>query len=151
ASGEWSVALTDAEVRDGFVYRVRAGSVRTPEYRVRVRPAPAVTRLEAVYVYPKYLAQRDEKLLLHGERKIEVPAGTEVVLTVRASCPVKAGRLDLEDRHGKKSFLAERVADDPQALTVRFTPTDSGNYGLRFDSAEGDRYADTRSYSLRVV
>jgi hypothetical protein len=150
SGNEWSVALTSADVRTGFLYRVRAGGVETPQYRVRVRATPAVTRLRAHYRFPKYLGRAPEELTLLGERKIEVIRGTEVTLTAETNRDVKGGRLDLEGAGGKKAVAAER-GTDARTLTVRFTPEEGGFYRLRFVSTEDETYADPVPYPLVVL
>jgi hypothetical protein len=148
--GEWLVTLSDAEVRDGFSYRVRAAGVETPTHRVCVRAAPAITDLRATYHFRPYLALLDETHILRSDRKIEVLRGTEVLLDVRTNRDVKSGRIDLESGAGKHSIQGERGAD-PHSLLVRFTAGESGVYRLRFETVEGEQYQDAAGSTLTVL
>jgi len=54
AEGEWLKTLVPDDVQTGFWYKVTGGDAATPEYQVKVRAIPQVTRFEVKYHYPDY-------------------------------------------------------------------------------------------------
>ena len=49
------VAVGQIEVRNGFWYKIHGGDAETPEYRVSVRAAPAITDFLATYHFRPYV------------------------------------------------------------------------------------------------
>ena len=131
---EWTVTLPAAQVNNGFWYKVTGGDAETPEYRVRVRPTPLVETYRAAYKYRPYLHWPDDTRL---DGDLKDLRGTEVTLTVRANCPVKEGRLELEA--AKKTIPGERLPDDPCALRFPGLVLEQDDrYRIAFLSADGE-------------
>src|SRR5207248_8633090 len=92
ADGQWFKTLVADEVQGGFFYKVTGGGVETPEFEVKVRAQPHVTRFEATYHYRPYLCRDDLKARYGPSEALLRPdlkdlRGTEVTLVARPNRP----------------------------------------------------------------
>ena len=120
-------------LQNGCLYRVSAGDATTPEYRIDVRPRPAILKSEARYEYPAYTRLRPETA---DGPAIEGLRGTAVALTVTANRPFKAAALSFESQGSE--LAGELDPADPTRVAFRFPLGESTSYRVRFTSAEGD-------------
>ena len=76
-----------------FQYRVVAGSITSPVYRVTVAHPPRVTRIDVDYAYPPALGLPPRTETDSGD--VYAPAGTDVTLHVHTDRPIASGQLSL--------------------------------------------------------
>ncbi len=72
-----------------FQYRVVAGSITSPVYRVTVAHPPRVTRIDVDYAYPPALGLPPRTETDSGD--VYAPAGTDVTLHVHTDRPIASG------------------------------------------------------------
>lgn len=145
---DWEITLPAADVRNGFWYRITAGDGSTPEYRIAVRAAPALTEFRATYHFRPYVARIDE---LSHERDLKALRGTEVLLRVRTNRGVQSARFEWEGKDGPQSIPAQLEPGNPQSFQVRRVLDEDGHYRLAFTSTEGETYVDPASHTVTAV
>jgi hypothetical protein len=118
------------EVDASFTYRVVAGGLKSPDYRVDVARAPRVTRIDVDYTYPAglQLPPRTEE----DSGDIYAPAGTDVKLHVHTDRAATKGEMALGD--GNTIALA---AESPTRFTTAFRLLDDNSYRVALADAEG--------------
>ena len=131
-------------VRDSFVYRVRAATLTSRDYRVEALVAPRVRRIDVQYAYPVFtgLAPRIEE----DGGDIYAPAGTEVQLLVHTDKAIAEGTLVLSD--GRRMPL-EGVGDDP--LTATFSVKTDGSYTIAVTDVDGLSNPGDTEYFIRTT
>ncbi|HZT81329.1 MAG TPA: DUF4175 family protein, partial [Gemmataceae bacterium] len=145
---QWGTALPAAQVRTGFWYKVAGGDAETPEYHVTARATPLVEKVETVFHFPQYLRRRDET---GTDFNLKAPRGTDVQLTAHANRKVKAGRLDVEGKQGRKSYAGEVAPGDANALRFRFPIDQDGQYRVWFTTLEGEANTDPPAWSVTAI
>ena len=147
-SREWTTSLSAAEVKNGFWYRVAGGDATTPEYRVSVRAAPAITDFLATYHFRPYVVRADE---LRRERDLKELRGTEVLLRVRTNRTLSKGWLEFEGKNGKSVVLGTLDPTEPRCFLVRQVLNEDGKYRLFFLSTEDESYADADASPVTAI
>jgi hypothetical protein len=147
-SREWTTMLPPGEVRNGFWYKISGGDAITPEHRVSVRAAAALTDFRATYHFRSYVARVDE---IRRERELKELRGTEILLRVRTNRTLREGRLDFEGKNGKKSVPAVVDPNEPHTLHGRFLLDEDGKYRLSFTSTENEVYHDPTAYAVTAL
>ncbi|MDB5306031.1 MAG: hypothetical protein JWO38_233 [Gemmataceae bacterium] len=148
SSHEWQARVPDYLVRNGFWYKVAGGDAETSEYRVSVRSLPIFTEYEVSYDYPAYTRRKPEPPT--ASPHIEAYRGTKVTMTARTNRVVKDGRMTFEPP-GRDPVFGKLPADRPDSLQFQFYLTASGTYKLHFTSTEGERNADSNSFTMKVI
>ncbi len=129
-----------------FRYRVQAGSVASPVYRLAVEEPPEVGRIVATYHYPAYLALQDRTV---EGGTIEAYRGTEVHLALTANKPVARGRLLFDD--GSAQPLEVDGQGTGTALAGTFVVTGEGGYRAVLTDRAGFETPEPIRYEIRVV
>jgi hypothetical protein len=155
ADSEWATTMPADQVQNGFWYRLTAGDAGTPEYQVRVRSLPQVTRFEVNYHYRPYRNRPDKLVRYPNEHAVwpHVTAhrGTDVTLTALANRPVREGHLEMELGGVRKDLPGEVPASAPDTMRFRFTLDQDGTYRVLFTSQDGERNTDRSPYRIEVV
>jgi collagen type III alpha len=152
---QWSVRLSPDQVRTGLFWKITASDASTPEYQLRVRAQPFVTRLDATYVYLPYRRLAPETVSMPNEAlpqpRLIGHRGTEVILKARTNVAPKSGSLELDIAGVKKSIPAEILASDPQALQFRVLLDKSGTFRILFQSKDGELNIDRSPHPIDVL
>ena len=136
-SRDWELRVPDYLVQNGFWYKVAAGDTETPEYKVTVRSLPMFTDFHATYEYPKYLRRKSDRAndpVLRGYR------GTTVTLVAKTNRAARDGLMVIEA--GNMRVAGTPVAGQPDSLQFVFKLTESSQYRLTFNAADGEHTAD---------
>jgi collagen type III alpha len=150
-SGEWSVRVPAAQVRNGFEYQVTGGDTATPMYRVRVRARSLFTEFEVRYHYRPYLRFADDT---RADPNLQAVRGTEVTLLAKANRPVREGTLLFRPAvpDSKEQLIAgHAMPDRPDTLQYSLTLQQDGQYRLRFIAADGEPSDESLPYDVRVL
>jgi hypothetical protein len=149
--GEFTATVSANDVRDGFWYKVTAGEVETPEYRVNVRSTPLLTKVQATYHFRPYVARADEEHFARRPFRLEALRGTEVTLLADTNRPVKQAYLVLEGKEGPERLRAEVVGDDGKAFRVKHVVDKTTRYRLEYTTPDNESYADPTYHELIAV
>lgn len=144
----WSTVIPASRTHQGFLYKVVGGDDETPEHRITVRSGPLVESYEVTYRYRPYLGWADRTV---RDANLKELRGTEALLLVRTNREVKEGRLELEDRTGKRELPADLIPDDPRALRFRLVLDQDGQYRVGFTSVEGEKNAARTTFTITVL
>ena len=127
-----------------FTYRVVAGGLTSPAYRVTVVHPPRVTRIDVDYSYPAGLglAPRTEQ----DSGDIYAPAGTDVRIHVVTDRPAATGSLTLGD--GKSLALS---VDSPTQLSGSLKVVDDNSYRVALADREGTASPGETEYFIRPL
>ena len=123
SGGRFRLAMPPA-VAD-FQYRVVAGSITSPVYRVTVARPPRVTRIDVDYTYPAALGLPPRTETDSGD--VYAPAGTDVTLHVHTDRPIASGQLSLANGRsialsGGSAGAADRRAEGRRGRCVPSRP-----------------------------
>ena len=131
-------------VTSEFRYRVVAGTLVSPTYRVRVASAPRVVSIDVDYAYPAVLglAPRTEK----DGGDVYAPSGTDVRLHIRTAQPVASGRLALP-----AGGAVPLTAVSPTELTAAMKVSADGSYRVALIDQEGLGNDAGTEYFIRIV
>ena len=131
-------------VTDSFVYRVRAATLTSRDYRVEALVAPRVRQVDVQYAYPAFtgLAPRVEE----DGGDIYGPAGTEVRLLVHTDKAIAEGALVLSD--GRRVPL-DVVGAGP--LTATFAVEIDGSYRVAVTDVDGLSNQGDTEYFIRTT
>ena len=140
--GEFTATISAIDVRDGFWYKVAAGDVETPEYRISVRSTPLLTKVTTTYHFRPYVGRENTDRYSKRPIKLEALRGTEITIQAHANRPVKEAFLVVEGKEGKVRQEAEKSEDDPQAFTVKFVVDGQTSYRLEYTTPDNEGYAD---------
>jgi hypothetical protein len=145
----WRLRLPAYRVQAGFYYHLVGGDARLPaegDYRISVRSTPLLTGFDVLYQYRPYLRwpdQRDTNPNIQGYR------GTKVTLTAKTNRTVASGRLVFDDEN-EQPIIAERLADQPDALRFQFVLTKDTRYRIFFTSTDGETNGQPLPYPIKV-
>ena len=133
-----------AGVAADFRYRVVAGAITSPVYRVRVSSPPRVVRIDVDYIYPAALglAPRTDK----DAGDIYAPSGTDVRLHIHTEHPVVSGRVTLSA--GAAISLSPT---SPTELTTSMTVSADGSYRVALVDRDGLTNDAGSEYFIRAV
>ncbi len=140
--GRFRVTLESVAV--SFTYRVAAGPITSPAYKITVAHAPRVARIDVDYTYPANLGLRPRTEEDGGD--IYAPAGTSVRLRIRTDRPIAAARLNLAD--GKSLPLA---AEGQESVSATMKIVEDGSYRVALTDAEGLSNAGDTEYFIRTL
>jgi hypothetical protein len=155
SNDQWATTLPAFQVQNGFWYKVAGGDSETPEFRVQVRATPLINGFDATYHYRPYLSWKDDTT---HDPNLRALRGTEVRLVAHTNraVNVRDSRLELDlapkGAEGvRKTFAAEAVADDPQALAFRLVQEENGKYRVWFTSTDGEGNTEPMAYTVQVL
>jgi hypothetical protein len=150
-SGEWTVRVPAAQVRNGFEYQVTGGDAATPLHRVRVRARSLLTEFEVHYHYRPYLHFADDT---RNDPNLQAVRGTEVTILAKANRPVRDGKLSFKPvaADGKEQVIdGQRMPDQPDTLQYSMVMQQDGQYRLRFIAADGEPSDEAIPYDIHVL
>jgi hypothetical protein len=127
-----------------FQYRVVAGSITSPVYRVTVAHPPRVTRIDVDYAYPPALGLPPRTEMDSGD--VYAPAGTDVTLHVHTDRPMASGQLSLAD--GRLIALS---AGSPAQLTAAMKVVEDGAYRIALRDLDGLSDPGQTEYFIRAI
>jgi hypothetical protein len=127
-----------------FRYRVVAGTVTSPIYRVSVSAPPRVARVDVDYTYPPALGLPPRSESDAGD--IYAPSDTQVRLRIHTERPVAGGRVTLSA--GASTPL---VPASPTDLTMTMTVSADGSYRIGLVDRDGLTNDAGTEYFIRVV
>ena len=116
-------------VSSDFRYRVVAGTVTSPIYRVRVAAPPRVARIDVDYIYPAALGLAPRTETDGGD--VYAPTGTTVRLHIHTQHPVAKGSLALPD--GPSPLTPVSATE----LTASMAISSDGSYRVSLFDSEG--------------
>lgn len=130
----------DADVE----YYVESSGVRSGVYTLSVRNLPTVRQIDLELRYPSYTGLAVERIEDAGD--VAAVRGTRVRVRVRATMPVRAGRLVLE---GDSSVVMQRANDSTLAgeLVVR----EDGFYRVELTADDGTKVAGSVEYVIDAL
>ena len=127
-----------------FDYRVAAGSITSPVYRVTVAHPPGVARIDADYVFPASLGLPSRTETDGGD--VYAPAGTDVTLHIHTNRPAVSGQLSLAN--GQALTLAAR---SPTELTASLKVVEDGSYRVALRDRDGLADPGQTEYFIRAI
>jgi hypothetical protein len=144
AQGAGRFRSTVSQVARGFRYRVAAGTLLSPVYRVRVVPPPRVARIDIDYSYPSSLGVPSRTETDTGD--VYAPAGTEARLHVHTEQPVARATLSLGS--GRSVPLTRQSATE---FIASLTVSEDSSYRIALVDPEGLSNDAGGEYFIRVV
>ncbi len=127
-----------------FQYRVVAGSITSPVYRVTVAHPPRVTRIDVDYAYPAALGLAPRTETDSGD--VYAPAGTDVTLHVHTDRPIASGQLALAN--GRSIALSGGPAAQ---LTAAMKVVEDGAYRIALRDLDGLADPGQTEYFIRAI
>ena len=127
-----------------FQYRVIAGSIASPVYRVTVAHPPRVTRIDVDYAYPPALGLPPRTETDSGD--VYAPAGTDVTLHVHTDRPIASGQLSLAN--GRSIALS---VGSPAQLTAGLKVVEDGSYRIAIRDLDGLADQGQTEYFIRAI
>jgi len=142
SGGEFRLPMP--HVSSDFRYRVVAGSVTSPTYRVTVARPPHVVRIDADYVFPASLGLPRRTETDGGD--VYAPAGTDVTLHVFTDRPVSWGQLSLGNG---RSIPLDAGSDAQSTATLRVL--EDGSYRVALRDRDGLADPGQTEYFIRAL
>ena len=143
AGGEFAIALPPASA--SFQYRVAAGPVSSPTYRIAVANPPRVTRIDLAYTYPPGLGLPPRTETDSGD--IFAPAGTVVRVHVLTDRLVASGQLTLTGL----APIALSAASAPNEWSADVRVVDDTSYRVALADHDGFASAGDTEYFIRTL
>ena len=131
-------------VASEFRYRVSAGALVSPIYRVRVASAPRVAGIDVDYAYAATLGLAPRTETDGGD--VYAPSGTDVRLHIRTEHPVATGKLALS-AGGSVSLTSV----SPTELVAAMKVSADGSYRVTLIDQEGLGNDAGTEYFIRIV
>lgn len=139
---------TVPDVRDGFRYRVEAGSKASPEFEVTVFEYPRLERSDAELVFPAYTGVPPKTV--PDTRRLSAVEGTRLTLNLQLNKPVSEARL--LPRGNSNEVLDLVVATNQAVATLAgYSPVQGGTYDLVLLDADGRTNRMPASFSFEVL
>jgi hypothetical protein len=132
-----------AQLRSDLEYRIVAGEIESPLYRVTVVEPPSVERFRIVLNYPAYTNLKPDTLA-ENEGNITALLGTSASFTLHPTKPVTEAAL----RFQGADTGAVALRRDGDALSAKWIIRRAGEYSIRLVDEYG--YADRNPISYRV-
>ncbi len=125
-------------------YRVRAGGIESPSYRIDVTVPPVLERIDVTYHYPDYTGRAPQTVQDAGD--IRAPRGTRVAMQLYVANAPDGGRLVLDgDKH---RTLHKRTEDVYQ---IGMTLQDSGRYRVELMNEQGEPMAVSPEFAIHTL
>lgn len=157
---EWTTTMLADQVQNGFWYKIKGGDAETPEYQVKVKADPQVTRFEVKLAHRPYLVKPEESAFYGpGEAlmrpDLRQPRGTEVTLITRTNRPWHEGQLAFKFGNERHDVVGDPVEGDPDARQFTFVLDKNGSYHVLFVTKDGEKNTDrpprTSPYFIEVI
>ncbi len=139
-----SFVLTLPAVTASFTYGVSAAGLRSASYTVTVLHRPALQRIDVAYEYPAYTGMPARVEEDGGD--IYAPAGTRVMVRVRADKRLSAGMLKMGGR-----AMALAPGREPQVRETSFVVERDGSYRVDLTDVDGLLSEPSAEYFVRVT
>src|SRR5687768_11060729 len=130
----------DADVE----YYVESSGVRSGVFKLTVKNLPTVRKIDLELRFPSYTGLDVERIEDGGD--IAAVRGTRVRVSVRATMPVKAGRLVLE---GDSAVTMQRANDS--TLVGELVVREDGFYRVELTSEDGTKVAGSVEYVVDAL
>jgi hypothetical protein len=130
----------DADVE----YYIESSGVRSGVFKLTVRNLPAVRKIDLELRYPSYTGLDVERIEDGGD--IAAVRGTRVTVSVRATMPVRGGRLVME---GDSAISMTRANDS--TLVGELTVRTDGFYRIELTAADGTKVAGSVEYVIDAL
>ena len=130
----------DADVE----YYIESSGVRSGVFKLTVRNLPAVRKIDLELRYPAYTGLEVERIEDGGD--IAAVRGTRVRVSVRATMPVRAGRLVFE---GDSSVAMQRSNDS--TLVGELVVREDGFYRVELTAEDGTKVAGSVEYVVDAL
>lgn len=142
--GRYEFSTAFDAVTESFTYRVSAGTISSPAYKVTVVRPPRVARIDLQYEYPSSfgLAPRIEE----DSGDIYAPAGTRVHVRVRSDKPIVRGSMKLTD--GQALPL---TSVSPEILSADLKIAEDGSYRIALADEDGLENPGDTEYFIRTL
>ena len=105
----------DTGIRKDLLYHLESGDAASPEFLLRVLPAPTILIERIEYAYPPYTGIADRTV----EREADIKAieGTKVTIRARATQPIRSAtlRFDPDKESAGQVNHSNHFADELQA------------------------------------
>jgi len=136
------------EVTQDFVYHIKAGIRRSPEFKVRVFEFPRLNRADADLQFPGYTRLAAKRI--EDTRRISAVEGTRLDLGLQLNKPVASARL--LPRGTTNGILPLTIATNRAQVSLdAFTLEASGTYDLQLVDAEGRTNKMPAQFVFEVV
>lgn len=136
-------AVTVPAVERDIEYRVTAGRLVSPVYRVRALAAPRVQRIDLEYEYPEYSGLEPRREEDGGD--VFAPAGTLVRLEIHTDKPIDAAQLTF----GDEALPLETLA--PDRLLGSFRVSEDTSYRIALRDLDGLSSPGETEYFVRTM
>lgn len=149
-------------MRQGLTYRIESGDARTPEYQLRVLPAPTILVDRVDYKFPAYTRLQPKTITKRGD--IQALEGTRVTVHARASQPIQTAFIEfdpvIESDNGQRGEVYRLQVDDsdPTVATYSFPllladdrrTAQYSSYQLTFLTVDNQRSQNTITHQIHV-
>ena len=115
-------------------YRLTAGDDRSKWFSVGVTNPPGITNWKSIVHPPEYLGQAAFHLSM-GDTDFEIPAGSEIRLTARASTPLKQVAVHRNNKPAARLKFKAPESNDP--FNIKFNVGNGGRIQLQMTSSKG--------------
>ena len=136
-------AVTVPAVERDVEYRVTAGRLVSPVYRVRALAAPRVQQIDLEYEYPEYSGLEPRREEDGGD--VFAPAGTLVRLEIHTDKPIDGAQLAL----GDEALPLEPLA--PDRLLGSFRVSEDTSYRIALRDVDGLSSPGETEYFVRTM
>jgi hypothetical protein len=141
-SARFSARLFDLDA--DVEYYIESSGVRSGVFKLTVRNLPAVRRIDLELRYPAYTGLAPDRIEDGGD--IAAVRGTRARVSVRATMPVRAGRLVFE---GDSSVTMRRSNDS--TLVGELVVREDGFYRVELTAEDGTRVAGSVEYVVDAL
>lgn len=141
-SARFSARLFDLDA--DVEYYIESSGVRSGVFKLTVRNLPAVRKIDLELRYPAYTGLAPDRIEDGGD--IAAVRGTRVRVSVRATMPVRAGRLVFE---GDSSVTMQRSNDS--TLVGELVVREDGFYRVELTAEDGTRVAGSVEYVVDAL
>ncbi len=135
-------------VQQAFSYRVESEGVQSPTYFVTVQPRPSAASIQFEYTFPAYTG-RAPRTLVSRDGAMDALVGTQVVVTVEATEPVKSAQMAITDNAPYTGLIdLVPVAGSNTKFMTKFTIRKTTEYHLQMVDMQGLENSDNQSRAI---
>lgn len=131
------------DISANIEYRVVAGAVGSPQYRLRVLDIPRVRRMRIKYSYPGYTGL--EARVVEDQGDISAVRGTRAEIEAETDRPVRAADIVFSDGRAQPMV----VSGNQIKGAIEITRNDS--YFIRLKMPDGQSYAGSEEFQIEAL